>query len=150
MDAGGLDILKRSTLPTSPYYDPLFAVSELDFVSTFNDFSPCQIANSEVHRPMGIEVHHETYQWNFAEFQNIMFVHLKVTNHGPLLKNVWVGFYTEFAAAARSATRTGRRARATPAAWAASSPRSGSPSTTRCRSCASTTAAVRAAPRPTR
>ena len=36
----GLNILKRSTLPTSTYYDPLRAVSELDFVSDFNDFSP--------------------------------------------------------------------------------------------------------------
>ena len=93
---GGLDILKRSTLPTSAYYDPLRAVSELDFVSVYNDFSPCQIANSEVHRPMGLEVRHESYQWNFAEFQNILFLHIKVTNRGPLLKNVWIGFTTEF------------------------------------------------------
>ena len=92
---GGLDILKRSTLKTSPYYDPLRAVSELDFISDFNDFSPCWVANSERHRPMSLEVHHESYQWNFAEFANILFVHLKVTNRGPLLKNVWVGFYTE-------------------------------------------------------
>ena len=94
---GGLDILKRSTLTTSPYYDPLRAVSELDFVSTFNDFSQVTVANSERHRPMGLEVQQETYQWNFAEFQNILFVHLKVTNRGPVLKNIWVGLYTEMA-----------------------------------------------------
>jgi hypothetical protein len=93
----GLDILKRSTLSTSPYYDPLRAISELDFISGFNDFSPCQVANSEPHRPMQIEVRHESYQWNFAEFENILFLHLEVTNRGPLLKNVWVGFYNEFA-----------------------------------------------------
>jgi len=93
---GGRDIIKRSTLPTSRYYDPLRAVSELDFVSTFNDFSQVRVAMSERHRPMGIEVRHETYQWNFAEFANILFVHLKVTNRGPLLKNAWVGFVTEF------------------------------------------------------
>jgi len=92
---GDQDILKRSTLPTSQYYDPLRAVSELDFVSDFNDFSPCQVANSEPHRPMQLEVHHESYQWNFAEFQNILFLHVKVTNRGPLLKNVWIGFMTE-------------------------------------------------------
>jgi hypothetical protein len=94
---GGLDILKRSTLPTSKYYDPLRAVSELDFVCDFNDFSPCRVANSEAHRPMDLEVHHETYQWNFAEFANILFVHMTVTNRGPLLKNLWVGLYTEMA-----------------------------------------------------
>jgi hypothetical protein len=94
---GGLDILKRSTLSTSQYYDPLRAISELDFVSGFNDFSLCQVANSEPHRPMQIEVRHASYQWNFAEFANILFLHLEVTNRGPLLKNVWVGFYNEFA-----------------------------------------------------
>jgi len=93
---GGLDILKRSTLPTSRFYDPLRAVSELDFISTFNDFSQVQVAGSEPHNPMGIEVRHETYQWNFAEYANVLFVHLTVTNRGPLLKNVWVGFITEF------------------------------------------------------
>jgi hypothetical protein len=94
---GGLDILKRSTLSTSSYFDPLRAVSELDFVSNFNDYSPCRVANSEPHRSMSLSVHHETYQWNFAEFANILFVHLEVTNHGPLLKNAWVGIYTELA-----------------------------------------------------
>jgi hypothetical protein len=94
---GGLNILKRSTLPTSAFYDPLRAISELDYVSDFNDFTPVTVANSEPHRPMNIEVHQETYQWNFAEFENILFVHLTVTNRGPLLKNVWVGIYTELA-----------------------------------------------------
>jgi hypothetical protein len=91
----GRDILKRSTLPTSPYYDPLRAVSELDFVCDFNDFSPVQVGALERHRPMQIEVRHETYQWNFAEFQNILFLHIRVTNRGPLLRNLWVGFFTE-------------------------------------------------------
>jgi hypothetical protein len=92
-----LNIVKRSTLSTSTYYDPLRAVSELDYLSDFNDFTKVQVANSEVHRPMGLEVHQETYQWNFAEFQNILFLHFTVTNRGPLLKNVWVGIYTEMA-----------------------------------------------------
>jgi hypothetical protein len=92
---GGLDILKHSTLPTSRYYDPLRAVSELDFVSVFNDFSPRQIADSDIHHPLEVEVRHESYQWNFAEFANILFVHVKVTNRGPLLRNVWVGVLTE-------------------------------------------------------
>jgi hypothetical protein len=92
---GGLDILKRSTLPTSPYYDPLRAVSELDFVSVFNDFSPRRIADSDIHHPLGVEVRHESYQWNFAEFANILFMRVQVTNRGPLLRNVWVGVLTE-------------------------------------------------------
>jgi hypothetical protein len=93
----GQNIVKQSTLPTSPYFDPLRAISEMDFVSGFNDFSPVVVAGGEPHRPMGLEVRHETYQWNFAEFENILFMHLTVTNRGPLLRNVWVGIYTEFA-----------------------------------------------------
>jgi hypothetical protein len=98
----GKDILKRSTLPTSQYYDPLRAVSELDLVSVFNDFGLNQIANSEPHRPMRIEVRQETYQWNFAEFAHCLFVHLEVTNRGELLRNAWVGFLTEFASGCKS------------------------------------------------
>jgi hypothetical protein len=93
----GLDILKRSTLKNNQYYDSLRAVSELDFVSDFNDFSPAQVSGSERHRPMGLEVHQETYQWSYAEYANILFVHLVLKNRGPLLKNAWVGFYTEMA-----------------------------------------------------
>jgi len=102
----GLNILKRSTLPTSAYYDPLRAVSELDFVSDFNDFIPVEVANSEKHRPMHIEVHHESYQWGFAEFQNILFLHITVTNRGPLLENVWVGFMTELASGCKKCYST--------------------------------------------
>jgi hypothetical protein len=102
----GLNILKRSTLPTSAYYDPLRAVSELDFVSDFNDFSPVEVANSEKHRPMHIEVHHESYQWNFAEFQNILFLHITVTNRGRLLDSVWVGFMTELASGCKKCYST--------------------------------------------
>jgi hypothetical protein len=94
---GGRDILKRSILATSEFYDPLRAVSELDFVSDYNDFLPVTVANSEAHRPLRISVHQESYQWNFAEFQNILFVHMDITNHGELLSNLWVGIYTELA-----------------------------------------------------
>ena len=105
----GLNILKRSTLPTSPFYDPLRAVSELDFVSDFNDYNfygTIEVINSERHRPMHIDVRHESYQWNFAEFQNILFLHITVTNRGPLLKNVWVGFMTEFASGCKKCYST--------------------------------------------
>jgi hypothetical protein len=105
----GLNILKRSTLLTSPYYDPLRAVSELDFVSDFNDYNfygVIEVINSERHRPMHIDVRHESYQWNFAEFQNILFLHITVTNRGPLLKNVWVGFMTEFASGCKKCYST--------------------------------------------
>ena len=62
---------------------------------------------------MQLEVHQETYQWNFAEFANVLFIHMKITNRGPLLTNLWTGIYTELARAARAPTRSGRPAAAT-------------------------------------
>jgi hypothetical protein len=93
---GDRQILRRSTLAPSPFYDRARAVSELDMIADFNDFSPTRAAsNNENHRSMKLEVRHENYQWNYAEFKNLLFFHIKVTNRGPLLKNAWVGIYTE-------------------------------------------------------
>ncbi len=92
-----LRLTKRSTLPDSEFFDR-DAVSELDVLSDYNDFTPTRAAsNSENHTPINLEVHQETYQWNFAEFKNILFVHFKITNRGPLLTNMWVGLYSELA-----------------------------------------------------
>jgi hypothetical protein len=101
---GSKGIVRRSTLPTSPFFDRARAVSEMDLVAVFNDFTPTQAANNaEQHRPMHLEVVQETYQWNFAEFQNVLFVHNTITNRGPVMTNVWVGFYSEFASGNKSA-----------------------------------------------
>jgi hypothetical protein len=90
----GMGILERSTLP-GMYYDP-HAVSEMDFVSTYNDMTPC-LVGTEAHRPMRFEVRQETHQWSRAEYANLLFVHLTITNRGPLLRNAWVGLYSELA-----------------------------------------------------
>lgn len=101
---GGRSIVRRSTLPTSPYFDRIKAVSEMDLVCDFNDFTPTRAAsNSENHRPMQLDVHQETYQWNFAEFQNVLFVRTTITNRGPILSNMWVGFYSELASGNKGA-----------------------------------------------
>lgn len=100
---GGKSIIRRSTLPTSPFFDRT-AVSEMDLVAIFNDFTPTQAAdNAEPHRPMRIEVKQETYQWNFAEFRHVLFVRNTITNRGPLLEDLWVGIYTEFASGNKGA-----------------------------------------------
>lgn len=99
---GSLRLVKRSTLPTSEFFDRN-AVSELDVLSDFNDYTPTRAAsNPENHRPMRFEVHQESYQWNFAEFKNILFLHLTITNRGTLKDSVWVGIYTEFASGYKS------------------------------------------------
>jgi hypothetical protein len=93
---GDKEILQRSTLPKSPFASR-DAVSELDLISDFNDLTPTHAAsNPEIHRPLHIAVHHENYQWGFAEFKNIMFFHITITNVGAVMESVWVGMYTEF------------------------------------------------------
>lgn len=95
--------LKRSTQPVSPYFDRT-SVSELDVVSDYDDFTPTiAAANTEPHRPMRLQIRQETYQWNFAEFRNILFVHLTIKNTGPILRDAYVGIYNEFASGRKSA-----------------------------------------------
>jgi hypothetical protein len=94
---GTMQVFKYSTQPGSEFYDPIRAVSELDVVSDFNDLSPQAVQNSEPHRPLRISVHHENFQWNFADLKNILFFRITVRNLGPLMKDVWMGIYTELA-----------------------------------------------------
>ena len=101
---GDRQITRRSTLSASVYYDTATAVSEMDLVSHFNDFTPTQAAsNAETHRPMQLEVRQETYQWNYAEFKNSLFVRTTITNRGPLITNMWIGFYAEMASGTKGA-----------------------------------------------
>lgn len=95
--------IKRSTQPVSPFFDRT-AISELDVVSDYDDLTPTVAAsNAEPHRPMRIQVRQETFQWNFAEFQHILFLRVTVKNIGPVLRDVWVAVYTEFASGQKSA-----------------------------------------------
>jgi len=94
---GTRQVFKFSTQPGSEFYDPIRAVSELDVVSDFNDLSPQAVQNSEPHRPLRISVHQENFQWNFADLKNILFFRITVRNLGALMRDMWVGIYTEFA-----------------------------------------------------
>ena len=95
----GKEILLRSTLRKSDCgCFSRSAVSELDVVSDFNDYSPTQSAsNQENHRSLRIAVHHENYQWGFGLFQHILFFHIEVKNTGAVMESVYVAMYTEFA-----------------------------------------------------
>jgi hypothetical protein len=93
----------RSTLPTSPYYDP-DAVSELDLIGPFDDLTAKQASNNpEVHRPLGVEVRQESYAWSYAPYADILFLRYTITNHGAPLSNVWVGLFTELMSGPKNA-----------------------------------------------
>lgn len=93
----GTTILQRSILPNSPYFRA-DAVSEQDLISKFDDRVVRRAAqNAETHRPMGVEVTQETFSWAFSQYAHCIILHYTFRNKGPLMQNVWVGFYNEFA-----------------------------------------------------
>lgn len=99
----GLEIAIRSTLPNNRFFNPA-AVSEQDYVSEFSDF-PAKRADGtgEDHRPMGLHVRQENYNWSFSDFAHILFFRYVITNTGAPLQNVYVGFYSEFASGPKNA-----------------------------------------------
>ena len=100
----GLDVLERSTLTNNKFFDP-HAVSEQDFLSFYSD-EPAKrstLGNPEPHRPLNILVRQENYDWSFADLQHFLIFHYTITNQGPPLRNVWFGFYSEFASGNKGA-----------------------------------------------
>jgi hypothetical protein len=98
----GRSILLRSTLQTSPG-DPINAVSEEDLVAQYDDRvarTPAQ--NTEINRPMGVQVTQESYSWSFAEYTHSVIFHVSFKNTGPVMQNAWLGFYSELASGDKS------------------------------------------------
>lgn len=96
-NAPGSFVLERSSLLDSRVYDPN-AISHQDFIMTFTDTN-LTLPNGEPienHIPLGIEVHQESYAWNFpfADFFVIFNYTIKnVTNR--YLDSVYVGLWTD-------------------------------------------------------
>jgi hypothetical protein len=90
-------VTERSKLPNSRFYSPE-AISEQDFVCTFTD-DPGRKAplSSENHLPLGIEVRQEFYNWSFAAFSDLVICHLTFRGTRSLLRQVYVGMFSELA-----------------------------------------------------
>ena len=98
----GWDILARSSLVSSSYYDPQ-ARSELDFIGSFSDLPPRQVANSDIHRPLNLLVRQEVYGWSWGGLEHSVFLRYVIRNQGSAaLTNLWAGLYTEFASGSRA------------------------------------------------
>ena len=95
-----LGIVARSTLINNRFYNP-DAVSELDLIGSYSDIFPIPNYRPEgavePHRPLNVLVRQENYMWSFSDLQHFMIYRFVITNIGPPLSNVWVGFYSEFA-----------------------------------------------------
>lgn len=90
-------VVEKSTLPDSKFYDPN-AISHQDFIADFTDTNttnPNQ--NNETiadHSPMRINVHMETYAFNYSFADNFVIFNywIKNVNRDPL-DSVYVGLY---------------------------------------------------------
>jgi hypothetical protein len=72
----------RSTIVTSPYFSP-DAVSHQDFVSNFTDLNirvPGTDFEIPNHTPLGLNVHLETYAWNYPYTDAFVILNYSITN----------------------------------------------------------------------
>jgi len=92
-----------STLPRSDVFSR-DAVSELDFISTFNDKLPKRaFNNNEDHRPLRVTVNQYNYNWSFSNYAHFVIFHYVIRNDGPPLRDVWLGLYAEMQSGPKNA-----------------------------------------------
>ena len=92
----GSVISQRSTLLESPYFD-LNAVSHQDLVMDFtdkNDTLPGSTLAIPLHKPLGINIHLESYAWNypFADFFVILNYTIKNVSN-TIIDSLYVGLW---------------------------------------------------------
>jgi hypothetical protein len=92
-------VSERSSLPDNPFYDPK-ATSHQDFLADFTDVNttnPNQ--NNELipnHVPLGINVHMESYAFNFAFADNFVIFNYTIKNVNSFsLDSVYVGLWAD-------------------------------------------------------
>ncbi|NQS98516.1 MAG: hypothetical protein HQ591_08685 [candidate division Zixibacteria bacterium] len=90
----------RSTFRDSPYYSP-DAVSQLDFVCDFTDSNLAVPGTSPPvfipeHYPMGINVHLETYAWNYSYAEAFVILNYTIRNYsGEPIDSVHIGLWID-------------------------------------------------------
>ncbi len=99
-------ITERSRLKNSRFFHP-DAVSEQDFVSIFSDDPGRTPINSpEPHYSLGAEITQEMYNWSFAAFADVLIGHLTIRATKALLKDTYVGLFSELASGDKKAYST--------------------------------------------
>lgn len=92
-------IRERSTLPTSPYYDPQHAISEQDLVTAFLDtldhqHTPEQGNADNWHSASGLIVNQESYAWSYEPADAMVLIKWTIVPTRTLLA-AYFGVYTE-------------------------------------------------------
>ena len=90
----GSTLTQRSTLSESPYFDPN-AISHQDFLADYTDFVPRDSSAPDQSVPLGLEVHQESYAWNFPFADYFVILSYTIHNAGKdILDSVYVGLWT--------------------------------------------------------
>ena len=96
--ADGAGIKVRSSLPFDPNFDQtLSAISHQDFVMDFGDVNRSRGSLSDTipdHTPLGVNIHLETYVWNFPFADNFILLNYTIKNVGTdTLLDAYVGMW---------------------------------------------------------
>jgi hypothetical protein len=97
--AVGSTLQERSSLYDSPNYDPA-AISHQDLVADFSDssvFVPGTSIQILDHlNPLGVSVHMETYNWNYAFANFFVILNFRITNNSSnTLDSLYLGYWTD-------------------------------------------------------
>ncbi|MFN8396461.1 MAG: hypothetical protein U0176_17690 [Bacteroidia bacterium] len=97
--AVGSTLRERSTLFDSPNYDPA-GISHQDFLADFSDssvFVPgTSIPITDHVNPLGVNVHMETYNWNYAFANFFVILNFRITNNSSnTLDSLYLGYWTD-------------------------------------------------------
>jgi hypothetical protein len=90
-------VLERSSIRTSPKFD-VDAVSQQDFLCDFTDANTVVPGGGPIpnHTPLGINVHMETYAWNYSFADAFVILNYTITNisAGPL-DELRIGYWVD-------------------------------------------------------
>ncbi|HVP38609.1 MAG TPA: hypothetical protein VMS93_05425, partial [Candidatus Saccharimonadales bacterium] len=87
-------VAQRSSLKNSRYYSP-DAISEQDLIADYDDETIQHITSLEQHTPLHLSAHMEAYSWSFDLANAFVVVRFRIVNHGDLLRNVYLGMYSQ-------------------------------------------------------
>ena len=94
----GDTVKTRSMLPTSPVFDPK-AISHQDFICDFTDintFVPGTDIELINHTPLGINVHLESYAWNYSFADAFVILNYTITNISQYsIDDVYIGLWVD-------------------------------------------------------
>jgi len=94
----GDTIKERSSIVTSPFFDPK-AISHQDFICNFTDRNT-NVPGSDIelidHTPLGINVHFESYAWNYSYADAFVILNYTITNISSYpIEDVYVGIWVD-------------------------------------------------------